>query len=394
MKSLYRILKYKLAEQWRELSPGVKRTLVASAIVLVHLFIYQTSLGEAAESYARQFWYRLRGPRPVPNSVTYVRLDSETLRTINLPSDGMIPRWAFADAISKITAAGAKMIVLDFFFFAEGQDKESDRRLAEALDASPSVIGRSVVTRLESDPAGRQTLRREQKRPLPEFAAGAKAVIPLQVQTSAGRMVERITVPEELLDPGDAPTPLLRPLRTLVQSSAEQPGPDDLVNYYGEPAWLTNLSLAELLRKDRRPADDYFRDRVVLIGGATHAAPGVPGKDSFRVPSSSTEMYGVEIHATIVANLLDRTWLRKASPQIEQLLLNLTGLATLGLALLVRPAPSLVLSACMSLAWGVIAYTAFSRLSLSLPGALWFGFFMPLFAFARWAIARRTETPF
>ena len=389
MAPIVRILKYKISEQWRETGIGVKRVLFSMLVVGTHLFIYTSQLGSKIESECRAGWFALRGPMPTPQSVTVVRLDSEALNAIKLPTDGMIPRRVFAEALSKITAAGAKMVMLDFFFLAEGADTIGDESLASALANSPSVIGRSFSPRTDSDPLGRKKEILAIERPLKIFADSAKAVVPLQVQLSESHSVEKITLPEELLEKGDTAAPLLRPLRNLVNTELQEPGEDDLINFYGEPSSITNLSLANLIDPHPQPSGAYFRDRVVFIGPAAHAAPGVPGKDSFKVPSSSAEMYGVEIHATIVANLLDGTWIRRASSQVETIILNLAALVISVLLFSFELKRAAFAQGLAIVIWGLASFLGFTRWHIFLPGATLFVVVLPISLFVRWLIERR-----
>lgn len=394
MSSLYRILKYKIGEQWRSASPFFRRGLVAIVAIYLHVYLYSSPLGQVAESTAQTVWYRIRGPLHAPRTVTVVRLDSETFQQIQMPSDGIAPRWIFAEALKKITTAGAKMIVLDFFFIGQDSEHPDSLRLAEALANSPSVIGRSVTARTRVGPDGEKDHGLFFKRPSKQFAVTAKEIVPLQVQAGEDGRVHNITLAESVLEGDDTPAPLLRPLRRFVDPMLKTPGPFDLINYYGPPFSIPNLSLSELLREGHQPSPEYFRDRVVLIGGAMPVAPGKPGKDSFRVPASSTEMYGVEIHATVAANLMDGSWIRKLPPSIELAGITLAAFSSLMLVLSLGPKVGVFATAAVTTLWIVVAYVAFSLFHWSIPGAVWFVILLPAIVCARWVILRRAGAGF
>ncbi len=99
--------------------------------------------------------------------------------------------------------------------------------------------------------------------------------------------------------------------RDFVRPGLPAPGRWDLINYYGPPATLPSISLARLLDDGEEVPSEYFRDRVVFIGSQAvpELARGGSGEGLVPYPSLCEWMFGVEIHSTIAANLLDGTWL-------------------------------------------------------------------------------------
>lgn len=381
--SVYDVILYKIRRQVRAVWPVLKRFVATASFLCVQILVFVTPLREQFEFFALEHFHSLRGARPAPAQVTMVCVDAKTFQKLSLPLDGPIPRRYFAQAVNYIAAAGAKMIFLDYLFLAESQDKVDDTQLARAFADSPSVIGWSVTARTNTDQYGVRKDELSTQQSIAAFVQSAKVVVPLEVQRGPGGTVDGIALPEEIMGRPDERVPLLKPLRRFVSPSLRAPGNDDFINFYGGPFSLTNISLAELLDPAHKPPADYFRDRVVVIGPATHAVPGITGKDSFPTPASDLEIYGVEIHGTIAANLLDGTWIRRAPLRLDLLLSNILVVVCVYGLMAAAPVRALAITLCGALAFSAAAYSCFSRGLYFPPGSLLFVIVLPLFALVR-----------
>jgi adenylate cyclase len=84
----------------------------------------------------------------------------------------------------------------------------------------------------------------------------------------------------------------------------------------------------------------YFKDRIVFIGGRTTLSELALGKDEFRNPHSvlgAEFSDGVEVHLTMLLNLLRGDWLRRLEAGRELWLAVAAGLLLGGLLPLLRP---------------------------------------------------------
>jgi CHASE2 domain-containing sensor protein len=96
------------------------------------------------------------------------------------------------------------------------------------------------------------------------------------------------------------------------------PGELDFINFYGPHLTIPRMSLSELITGNVDAAINKLRGKIVLIGYQSRNFGKGPGNsDRFPVPVSTFPMYGVEVHATIVNNLIDGSWLKRASPEVE-----------------------------------------------------------------------------
>ena len=239
-------IKYKIKHDWRNMSPRLRPMLLALLVACLHAFVFTSPIGRTLDSMQLRTCFSVRGPREIPRSVTVVQIDNTTYTDIKLPRAGLLPREYFAQVVERIAEAGAKVIILDMFFIAEGHDKAIDQRLAESFANTPSIIGKSVSLRIETDPNGKKSVSIQRKDPLPIFAKNAKMVLPMQVQLSDDGTVERIALPPEFVASMAVNVPLIKGLREFVTEELEEPGAFDYINYYGGPSSLSNVPFSKL----------------------------------------------------------------------------------------------------------------------------------------------------
>lgn len=106
------------------------------------------------------------------------------------------------------------------------------------------------------------------------------------------------------------------------------------VNYYGPAGTIRHTSNLDVAAAAR---SGFFRDRIVLVGmrhTIEYAAALPTGHDTFKSPYGSDALHldGVEIHATVLLNLLTDSWLEELSPWLQILLIVSVG-GLLGYAL-------------------------------------------------------------
>lgn len=381
-----REVRYGLRHDWRKMGPFIKRTLAATVVAAVYMVSYNLPIGRRLEGALLRQWFFIRGNRDTPKSVAVVRIDELAYKKVNLLPGEKFPRQLVAQGLERMTAAGAKLIVLDLFARRPGDSNETDAQLATALANSPSVIGRFTEDIVNTDLSGRQTVSRIANKPLDIFAKSAKAVVTLQVLPTDG-VVEEICLSNDEYVVSSERVPLLKPLRQFVDSRIEKPGGNDFINYYGGPFSLANLSFAELLGPQEDVPAEYFKDRIVFVGVAALAGVGIAaGKDTFMTTISSLPMYGVEIQATIAANLIDGSWIRRFSKPAEMVALQVLAFATVSAVLSFGLVSGALLTFAVAGAWLSASYLAFTEAYYFVPGATLFGLVMPIFLALRWSI--------
>jgi adenylate cyclase len=383
---LLREIKYGVKHDWRKMGPWIKRAFACALVASAHSLLFNVGVGPRLEPLMLHAWFALRGARETPKSVTVLRLDEQAYAKINLLPGEKFPRKYIAEGLDRLTAAGAKMIVLDLFARRPSEDPAADTELADSLSRSPSVIGRYTEDIFNTDPNGHQIKTQLHNDPLDIFAKSAKAVITLEVRLSDGE-VEEISLSNESNVFSEDYVPLLKPLRKYVSPTVQEPGGSDFINFYGGPFALPNLSFAELLGPEDQIPTQYFKDRVVFVGVATNAGVGIAaGKDTFITSISKLPMYGVEIQATIAANLLDGSWIRRFSREGETIVLALVSFAITFLVLSLNLVWGTVVAAIAACGWLAFSYLAFARLYYFAPGATLFALVIPGLLVLRWTL--------
>ncbi|HQH28069.1 MAG TPA: CHASE2 domain-containing protein [Oligoflexia bacterium] len=374
-----RQLRYHLRRQWRDRSRIVDRVIAASLAAFVAGILFTCPLGERLESVLLRTWFSLRGARPLSESVAIIQVDSRTKQALGIPDRDSIPRSVIADAVNKLMRCNPKAIIFDAVFEGEGPSPEADRDLALAFSRSPSVIGRSSLQEIEGrNPDGSPRIGRRKTDSHPMFISSAKYVVPFHLVLS-NNVAEKIALSG---DPTLENIPLLLPLRNLVDPNIEEPKEYDLINYYGESFMIPGIPLFRLLAADGCFAENLLQGRVIFVGWTEGSINSLtPDKrDSFLTPASLRPMYGVEIQATIAANLLDRSWIRRLPPHLELLLVFTLTIVISFMAASLPWKKFVPLITFAAVLWLFASYLAFVRIYYFLPAGTVFILVMPVFS--------------
>ncbi|MCB0325495.1 MAG: CHASE2 domain-containing protein [Bdellovibrionales bacterium] len=358
--------KSRLKLAWRRWGWRVARGFACALAGCGCAVIAMSPIGERTEGQLRRAWYSIRGERALVAPVTVVRIDDAAFLHANKASGEPFPRDVIAKGLRRIGDAGARMVMLDMIFRRE-TTPEIDSKLREALAATPSVIGRAIMAQGERDADGGKRVNRMRLEPQRLFAENAGAVMSLKVTTTNG-MVESISLGAEGTLTGRAEVPLLEPLREFVNPDLGAPGWRDLINYYGGPFTVPSVGFVEVLEGDTETLARHFKDRLVFIGAMTNLSTGLASlNDTFVVPVSASRMFGVEIHTTIAANLLEKSWLKRLSPEVEAIILVALGFGVTLLLLSLRLSVAAPFVIAVAVAWLGCSYVGFSALDYFIP---------------------------
>lgn len=373
-------------------SPEFKGNACRSVCVVLLCYIYQflvlSSVSERLELSLARLWFLLRGDRSVPTSVTLVRFDDRSVRRLRaLPSEMPGRSEILAKAIEKIAASGAKMIMMDYYFEKLKRDDPVKGRFKDALLHSPSVIGETVISDIDTDLDGKRTISNERLLPDRELADAAGYVSSLWVSTTFG-VASRISVSDEWNAPNLRRVSLLPALRKFVSPTLAEPGDYDMINFYGQPFGIPDVPIYRLVTDDEPVSPDYFKDRVVLIGDVGIAGSGPRGRDDvFNVLGSFSPMWGVELHATIIANILDGSWIRRASAVVERVAMLAAVCLVSALLLWLPFRKGVGVMVALSAFWLAISYFSFTRWWVFVPGLTLFGVIFPVALLLRGVMA-------
>jgi adenylate cyclase len=310
---------------------------------------------EGLERAGLDLLFQRRGKLDQPPGVCVVGLDTASYDALELDPKASWPRGLHAELIRTLAKAGAKAIAFDVLFVGPG-DPEQDEALRAAM-ADTGIVAIGSTLELVEDALFRQATLVEPYEPLGKAAA----------------RVARVNLPSDpdghlrhawLSPDGHAGLALAAYEIATGDRSHEHEG-SRYLDYYG-PArvGIKTVSIYQALEPEKYLAPDFFRNRIVFVGLAETAATGQAAKDSFLTPFTGADgetTYGVEIHATLAANLLDGREIDLLPPGVESLLLFLFPVIPLLAFTYFRPlGGGGVLVLFLTIPWA-IGYAAFQR---------------------------------
>ena len=304
-------------------------------------------------------------------------------------SQGMLDnfgRWPwrrklYAGLVYYLNEGGARVIGLDLIFQGADPHAGDDAMLAKALAERPSAVlafALNMGTFREADPSAPESLRQR----LSPFALQINQQVPLVLRTYSGIDLSQdeflrpaagmgcITIQSDPDGPVRTVTPVFRfrdeyyaslSLAVAARALGEKldvdvaPGPrlkfaghdvpmDKqgrlLIRWYGPAytykhysAWkVFNSALAYASGQKPEIPPEAFKDKIVLIGSTAASASDV------RSTAFSPSYPGVEIHATVIDNLLQGDFLRAAPERWAATIILLLALLMAGVVYLFRSA--------------------------------------------------------
>jgi adenylate cyclase len=177
-----------------------------------------------------------------------------------------------------------------------------------------------------------------------------------------------------LSDIAAGPTALPSPAdRALLQALVRMyAGKDNIhINYYGPPATFPTLSYSDILSPeaaDIAALKERIRDRAVFIGAAKKTWSGQ--KDGFYTVFSQPDgldLSGVEIAATVYANLLENSQVRRSGPIVSAALLVACSLAACLISFLLSPTLAAIALSAFVFCYLSVASYLFARHGLWPP---------------------------
>ena len=262
-------------------------------------------------------------------------------------------------ALQAIAEDKPKLVVLDLHAPFEEQEAESTKLFAEALRAVPSTIASAPIgdagNSFTSDPILRE-------------AAGME--IPMMVDSYKG-LVYFVVQKRMTNAPSDESVPLIKPLREFVDSSVRLPGQNSMINFYGRDGHFPSYSIWQLFSEKRIIPASYFKDKIVFVGFASDLRErGTSDKELIDVAAPGGVMYGVEVHATIAANLLEHNFINRFSHELESLFIFLMLFAVVSGIFFLDPKSAFYFMLCFLGLWFCGSYLAFVYLRFFFPGAV------------------------
>lgn len=324
---------------------GRRRFAILTAVLLSALGFWLLSPAGSQEglltraSYDASFrlaWAEGAPKGAVPVVLVYLDLDSH-LRERHSPSEPW-PRGLHAQLVRRLTRAGARAVVFDIVFSGAGVDPLADTALADAFRENGRVW-------LAAE-------RNQWDRETESSALAAQSVVlpyePLRLAAAGwGLAVVRpeddFMIRRSWLGPAADGAPALT--WAVAEGIGFHPPRREWLRYLGGPLALPHVGFSAALRQDEVP-DEFFRDRVVVVGARPMVGGFVERRDEFRNPLGRFAfgrvfMPAVEVHATQMVNLIRGDGLRRPPPAVEAVaMFLLTVAAAMGFGRM-RPLPIL-----------------------------------------------------
>lgn len=347
----------------------MQRLLIVALLSLLAagmgLGLFTSQFGQRIELAALDRWFNLRGQVAPPDDIVVVSIDEQSYSVLGLPMNRSWPRATHAELLRRLAEMGARRVLFDVLFLGSSDDPEADKALAEALGGLPAVLGVDLVTKEMAYEGGAIAISELERpfAPLEERAAGLGLV---GVPEDEG-YVRRFNVERSEQSEG---------IQTLAQAASEvawdapdQPSERDLINYYGPSHTIRTIPYVQVLETAKPIDPAKIRGKTVFVGLNLRTELGPAQKDSYLTPfDSKGRIFGVEIHATMAANLQRHDWIRRLSPGYEvAIVASLAFVFALAVFSLGPIWAGIVLVLAVAV-WAVGAFLAF-RSGFFLPGA-------------------------
>ena len=369
-----RLARHRLSRKWRKGSSLFRLSLVSLVLVSLHSWLFLGPVGQRVEPYLLNGWFALRETQQPPSEVSIVAIDERSYEKLGLSYLDPWPRQLFVELMHRLKQYNAKVVIYDAVFNSAGSDAAVDQRLAQSFSELPTFIGEYEVDQsyISGAVGAEKTVVSSQE----QFKKNAKGVVNLNCPLDFG-MWRRFPL---IMDQGRAVPNLAKALFSDSKLIRPFPQSGDFINFYGPARTITAFPIADVLKDSELALRESYENRVVLIGTQILADIGYSRKDTFLTPVSRRSIYGVEVHATVVANLLREEWIRRFSPKIELTILNLL---TLFLALAVyslKPKQAVVFGLLFGAALVTLSFVGFLY-QVFIPCVVLVGLVLPLALF-------------
>ena len=278
--------------------------------------------------------------------ITLVYLDEYSAKQLNQPIDNVWNRALHAPLLDRLTEDGASLVFYDIVFDGPAQDPAADAAFAESIKRNGKVVLGAALDMVDRMGGGQQVSQQRIAAPIPVLRRAAAgwgllAFQPVdpdygvrQIYTGNDRVPTSTWKSAELLGAPATREPRISPIRRWV-------------NYYGPRDTFASVNIAQALDPAGVPPG-YFKDRIVMVGGRSVVSALAVGRDEFATPYSRRGQFspGVEVHATILLNLLRGDWLTRWPAQWETIAVIAIGVIAGALSLL-RPGIPVIAAAAL-----------------------------------------------
>ncbi len=311
----------------------LNRTHVAGAVGMLlavgcGLLLHEFRFGSGLVRASYDLLHTRRGEVRADEAVI-VYLDDRSYEELKQPRNASWDRSLHARLVDRLSAAEARAVIFDITFTDPDRERPAvDEKLAAAMKRNGRVL--LAADYLLTGPGMKQV------RPPTDLLRDSAAEMGSDEVEPDPDLVVRHHTPK-LDNPLSALAWMAaRFLKTKATQNENQEDITRWVNYYGPPNFIPWKSYSDALEPSQVP-DDFFRNKVVFIGGRLQTKFAAERKDEYVNPfgrfmpeevkkeQGALFMAGVEIQATMFLNLLRGDWLRRFSWRTERLIIIAVG---------------------------------------------------------------------
>jgi adenylate cyclase len=298
--------------------------------------------------------FLVRGPRPPPTEVCVVALDDTSYYVLKLANPKTNkerwPRGLHAEQIRSLKREGARAVAFDVLFTDASADPEQDAAFAQAVEGSGNVVLGSSLEIIED------SLSRQAKllAPYAPFAKAAAAVGDVNLPADTDGVIRSVW-PAREGQPGLA----LAAYELATGDTARRSPEARQLDYYGPSRTIKTVSIYQALDPNQYLPPGFFNGKLVFVGSSMDVEPGLVRGDSFRTPFDGwheSPTFGVEVHATIAANLIEQREIKPLDHRSELAMLLVLPIPIL----FVRPLVGAVVFIGLEALLWITAYLAFA----------------------------------
>lgn len=287
------------------------------------------------------------------HEIVLVYLDEESAKQLNQPLDDVWNRSLHVPLLERLTKEGARLIVYDIIFDTPSVDPAKDEAFANALQSSGKVILGGGVETVQPMSGVKQERILAPIKLLRKAAAGwgLMAFKPVDADYAVRQLYPGTS---------EIPTGTWKAAEVLGAPATREPREAKVqrwINYYGPRNTFSSINLAQALDPQGVPPG-FFKDKIVMVGGRPAVGHLAVSREEFGTPYSRGAhqfTLGLEIHATVLLNLLRGEWLTRLPENQETLVIILAGLVA-GLMGGVRPILAVLSTLIASFAIAALAF--------------------------------------
>lgn len=291
---------------WSELNPVRQNFLVAFILAACYFVLAMPSVGVVGKLnlWSIDTWFLLRGATAPPRNVVVIRIDDESYAELGVSELKPWPRELHSKLLRQLAVAKPRGIIIDFVF-KDATRPEVDEKLASAMKLSPTYIAEGVRYRKKKSASDQSITTAVPILPYEVFEEAATGVFSIAIRQNDGVVRQFPFAGSDRFS-----YPPLAPVVFGPENFGphQVPLPIDHINYYGPNGTVPSISFAEALTMTDKELE-ALSNSWFLIGFQRTLPTQAVRPDVFQTPYPG-KTAGVEIHATMLANLLDGDWIR------------------------------------------------------------------------------------